>query len=270
MKKIISIILIFIVLLQINTKPIKSFSNTNPSLGIKYTIWDDDYEEKTLTTQVIYYGISFIVVGSISYLLMSQIQKHMGDTKPIENQPSIINSIEDVAIEKVYTYLSNENVSSLKEKLYLKFVDYKNSYMKFEFEKLKSICETNFFNNTVNQLNGLIANNYVNISHTFISKKIKIGNIYEEGNLIVIDLYLLVNYYDYIEDKDGNVIAGRKIEPVDNNLKIEFIITKNKDNITCSKCGKKVFLEKEGPCPYCQELVKIEAKDYIIRNISKC
>ena len=30
------------------------------------------------------------------------------NTKPIENQPSIINSIEDVAIEKVYTYLSKD------------------------------------------------------------------------------------------------------------------------------------------------------------------
>ena len=269
MKKIISLFAIFIIIFQLSPKPTMALTDTKTTLGIKYTIWDEDYEEKNLTTQIVYYGISFVAVGVISYFIMSNIKKHMGDTKPIDTNPSKINTIEDVATEKVYTYLENENVSSIKEKLFLRFVDYKTSYMNFEFEKLKSICETNFYNNTVNQLNNLISNGYINISHTFVSKKIKVGNIYEEGNLIVIDLYLLLNYYDYIEDKDKNVIAGRKLESVDNNLKIEYVITKNKDNITCLKCGKKVFLEKEGPCPYCGALVKIEAKDYVIRNIMK-
>ena len=88
--------------------------------------------------------------------------------------------------------------------------------------------------------------------------------------MFIINLYILVNYYDYIIDKEKNVIAGRQVESTDNCYKIEYIITKNKDNISCLNCGKKVYLEKDGSCPYCGSPVIIEAKDYIIRSITKC
>ena len=269
MKRLLYLIIIITIFIPLSITPTKSFSDNN-LLGIKYTIWDDEYEEKDTPTRIIYYSISFVVVGTIAFITMSEIKKHMGDTKPIEKKPSIINAIEDVSTDKIYTFFSNENISSLKEKLFLKFVDYKTSYMNFDYNKLQNLCEINLYNYIVNQLNSLTNNGYVNISHTFVSKKIKIGDIHEEGNLIVIDLYLLVNYYDYYEDKNKNVVAGRKIEPIDDSLKIEYIITKNKDNITCLNCGKKVYLEKEAPCPYCGTLVKIEATDYLIRSITKC
>ena len=269
MRKKIILLIFTLLFLQISIKPIKSFSDNN-IMGIKYTIWDEDYAEKETGAKILYYSISFLAVGTISYIIMASLKKQMGDTKPIEKKPLLINAIEDVAAEKVYSYLTNENVSSIKEKLLLRFVDYKTSCMNYEYEKLKTICEKSFYDQTIGVLNNLAANNYTNISHTFVSKKIKVGDIHEEGNLIVIELYLLINYYDYIEDKDKNVIAGRKLEAVDNCYKIEYIITKNKDNITCLNCGKKVFLEKETTCPYCGKIVKIEAKDYLIRSITKC
>ena len=269
MKRIASIIILLTIFFQISIRPLKSFSNDN-LLGIKYTIWDDEYEEKDTTTKIVYYSISFVVVGTISFFVMSEIKKHMGDTKPIEVKPSIIHAIEDVASEKVYTFLTNETIGSIKEKLFLRFVDYKASYTAFDTNKLKLICEPNFYNKTANELKAIADNGYVNVSHTIISKINKIGDIKEEGNLIVIDLYLLINYYNYIEDQNKNVIAGRKVESIDEGLKIEFIITKNKDNITCLNCGKKVYFEKDAPCPYCGALVKIEAPDYLIRSITKC
>lgn len=271
MKRIVLLLITFLFIIQLSIKPIKSFSNINTSetIGIKYTIWDDEYEEKSKTTKIIYYSISAIVVGVISYLIMNRLKKSMGDTKPVEKKTPIINAVEDLKAEDIYTYFNNENVSQLKEKLFLRFVDYKTSYMNFEYEKIKSISEVNFYNKTLTELNALMKSGYTNISHTFVSENIKIGNIHEEGNLLVIEMYLLVNYYDYVEDQSKNVVAGRKLESVEECFKIEYIITKNKDNIICLNCGKKVFLEKDGVCPYCGTPVKVEATDYLIRNITK-
>ena len=270
MKKIISMFLIFIILLQLDTKPIKSFSDNSNLLGIKYTIWDDDYEEKDTITQIVYYGISFIIVGTISFLAMNSLKKSMGDTKPSKTDLQFITSIEDVAIEKIYTYFSNENISQLKEKLFLKFVDYKTSYMKYDYNRLQVICDTNLYNYIVNELNTLRQNGYSTYSHSFLLKASKIGDIHEEGNLIVTSIYLQLNYYNYVEDGNKNVIAGKKLEPIEECLKLDYIITKNKDNISCLNCGKKVFLEKNGNCPYCGATVTIDAPDYKLRSITKC
>ena len=269
MKKIAIILVVLTFFFQISIKPVKSFSNSD-LLGIKYTIWDDEYEEKNTTTKIIYYSISFVVVGTISFLIMSKLKKHIGDTKPVETKPSIINAVEDISSDRLYSVLTNENISQLKEKLFLRYVDYKTSYMNYDYNKIQSICTTSFYNNTINELNNLITQGLVNISHTFVSKKVIIGDIHEEGNLIVIDFYLLVNYYNYTIDKNKNVVAGRQLESIDESVKIEYVITKNKDNITCLNCGKKVYLEKDGQCPYCSSPVTIEAKDYLIRSITKC
>ena len=47
MKRIVLLLITFLFIIQLSIKPIKSFSNINTSetIGIKYTIWDDEYEE---------------------------------------------------------------------------------------------------------------------------------------------------------------------------------------------------------------------------------
>ena len=270
MKRITFILILLLFTFQLTIKPSKSLSDTNNILGIKYTIWDDDYEEKNTTTKIIYYSISFLVVGTISFIAMRFLHKSMGDTKPLSKEPLFINGIEDVAMEKIYTYFTNENISKLKEKLFLMYVDYKTSYMNSDFNKLQVICEKNLYNYIINEMNNMKQKGYINIAHSFVLKQSKIGDIHEEGNLIVISIYLQLNYYNYIEDANKNVVAGRKIEPTEECLKIDYIITKNKDNISCLNCGKKVFLEKNGNCPYCGTLVTIDAPNYQIRTITKC
>lgn len=270
MKKIIISILGIIVLINVSLVPVKNLASVdNNTLGIRYTIWDDDYYKNSLAIRIVYVGISILIIGIPSYLIMSFLEKKIGETKPKKNNINYLSGIEDVAIDKVYMFLYNENVGALKEKLFLKFVEYKTAVMQNDFNKLQLILYKNYYDIITKQLGEYNKLGYKCVSHTFVTKGTKIGDIHEEGNLVVITAYLQVNYYDYIENNEGVVISGRQLENVDEFFKIEYIISKKKDDIACLNCGKKVYLENTGKCPYCGTEVLIEAKDYLIRNIEK-
>ncbi len=241
-------------------------SNT---IGIKYTIWDDDYYQNDLGIRIVYFMISFLIVGIPSFLIMKWLENIMGgNTKPV-SKVLYIDRLEDVSMDKVYTYLNNENITSLKEKLYLKFVEYKTEFMNFNYAKLQQLCYITYYNEVVNLLNNLMQNHQVDISHSFTRLGSKIGDIHEENNLIVIEFYLQLDYYESLEDDKGNVISGSRLNTIKDCFKIEYVITKKKDDITCLNCGKKVYMEKDGKCPYCGNDVIIEAKDYLIRKVDK-
>ncbi len=270
MKK--SLLLISLILFfHIFILPAKNLAGSEYSstMDIKYTIWADDYYQHDLKDRIIYLVISCLVVGAPSFTIMKLIQKKAGDTTQTNSKLSYINSVEDISIEKIYTYIKNENVSSFKEKLFLKFVDFKNSFMEFDYNKLQQLCTKDYYRMVANELNTLLQKGYINYCHTFVIKKSKISDIHDEGNLVITTFFVTINYYNYVENREKEVIYGRKIEAVEDCYKIEYVITKDKDNITCLKCGRHVYLEKDGECPYCQSPVIIEAKDYLIRNITK-
>ena len=269
MKKIIISVLGIFLLINMSLVPVKNLASVDNELGIKYTIWDDDYYKNDLITRIIYMGVSVLIVGIPSYLIMRLLEKKIGDTKPRKKDINYLAGVEDVSVEKIYTYLYNENVSSLKEKLFIKFVEYKTAIMQNDLNKLQSLTTKSYYDVISNQLQEYNKLGYKCTSHTFVTKSNKLGDIHEEGNLVILTSYLLINYYDYIENSEGAVISGRKLENVDECFKIEFIISKNKDNIACLNCGKKVYLENTGKCPYCGTEVVVEAKDYLIRNIEK-
>ena len=269
MKKVIICILGIFMLINICLVPTKNLAGKdNNIISIKYTIWDDDYYRYSLGGRVLYLGISILIVGIPSYIVMRLLEKKIGDTKP-KSKINYLLGVDDVSIEKVYTYLYSENVAALKEKLFLKFVEFKTALMQNDLNKLQLLLYKPYYDITTKQLEELNKLGYKPISHTFVTKGTKISNITEDGNLVVITLYIQVNYYDYIENSEGVVITGRKLEAVDEFYKLEFVITKNKDNITCLNCGKRVFLENTGKCPYCGNEVIVDAKDYLIRNVEK-
>ena len=57
MRKKIILLIFTLLFLQISIKPIKSFSDNN-IMGIKYTIWDEDYAEKEKSPKFIIVSFS--------------------------------------------------------------------------------------------------------------------------------------------------------------------------------------------------------------------
>ena len=271
MKKVILKILGLLLFFSIILVPIKCMAKNEVSntIGIKYTIWDDDYYKQNMVMKSLYFVISFLIIGLPTYFFMKFIEKSIGDVSEDNTYQKELHmlSVQDVSMEKIYTYLNNENISSLKEKLFLKFVDYKNACSTFDYNKLQTICYSVFYNSLAQVLSNMANNGQIGVSHTFIRKDEKISDIYEDGNLIVIVVHLYINYYNYIQDSSGTCISGSMVKPIEQCVKIEYIISKNRDNIECLNCKRKVFLENNGNCPYCGSPVVIEAKDYLIRSI---
>ena len=267
MKKIIIGILGIITLFNVSLVPSRSLSSSDnySTIDIKYTIWDDEYYNKDLIIRILYFSFSSFLVGLPAFLLMLWVDSMIGNVKK-EKKVLLIDRLADASLEMIYTYLRNENISALKEKLYLRYVDFKTAIMKYDYNKLQSICFPSYYNQLVNVLNNMASNGQINVSDDFIRKGCKISNIHDEGNLVIIDFYLQLEFLDYVEDANGNLIAGSKLEPVSQCVRIEYVITKNKDDITCLNCGKRVFLDHDGKCPYCGNPVIIEAKDYLIRS----
>ena len=105
MKKVVISILGIIVLINISLVPVKNLASVDNELGIKYTIWDDDYYKNNLAIRIVYLGISILIVGIPSFLIMSYLEKKIGDTKPKKANLNYLAGVEDVAVDKIYTYL---------------------------------------------------------------------------------------------------------------------------------------------------------------------
>lgn len=156
---------------------------------------------------------------------------------------------------------------SFKSVAYQIYLDIQNAWMNFDYEALRKYTTDEIYNTYVMDLDALKLKHNQNKMSDFDLKEIKIVDVREENKIISIDVYLNVEMYDYVIDKDNIVVRGDD----DHKINIEYIITFVKENATleeeevrCPNCGAKVKAVTGGKCSYCGSVIVVNPRDYVM------
>ena len=193
---------------------------------------------------IIYLIVSFSVTCLLIYL----------DSKKIKNAEEIEQAIfEKYDFEKVL--LENE--------LYSIFLEVQTAWMNFNYKKLQKLCTDELYNTYKSQLEVLSIKNGKNIMSDFTLNNIKIFDITEENDLIVVKAYMNVSFYDYVIDcRTAKVTRGRKDVRLTNEYEMIFVKHKHRTVKHCPSCGSE--LNGQRICPYCRSVVYNNNKGFVL------
>ena len=154
-----------------------------------------------------------------------------------------------------------------KEMVYKKYVDIQNAWSNFEYDKLKDLLTDELYNTYVMQLDALKLHKQKNIMSDFECIDCKITNVMEENGIINVVTFLRIHMFDYVVDKDNNIVRGTDKNKVDIQYIIKFVKAKDdsKERI-CPNCGAKINAVVGGQCEYCKTIVLVDPNEFVMSS----
>ena len=146
-----------------------------------------------------------------------------------------------------------------------KYVEIQKAWTDFDYDILRVLLTDELYNTYMMQLDALKLKNQKNIMSDFKLITVKIYNITEENGLLNISIYLRCQMYDYVIDNEEKVVRGDKNHKIDIEYEITFVKTTNEIHETvCPNCGAKIDAVTSGKCDYCDSVIVVDAKDYVM------
>lgn len=235
--------------------------------------WDYDYNSgssdsyrssHTTDPVVTFIGISIFIIFVILIIVYNYY--YLPHSKKLVNQYSSIKE----AINNHAGIWSSEHVGDFipgydKDKLN-KFIDVQNAWMEFDYDALKRLCTDELYESYKSDLEILKAQNGKNIMSDFSFVNSRIVDIKDEGDKVVISIFLEVKFHDYVINVDTNkVTRGNKKTIMDNRYNLVFVTSKTDTGI-CPNCGAKT---DSRDCSYCGSHVDSLNKDFVLSNKSR-
>ncbi len=158
------------------------------------------------------------------------------------------------------------NREEFKNELYNIFVDIQMAWMNFDYDALSKLCSNELFSRYKSQLEVLKSKHGKNIMSDFTPVKIIINSVAVNNNMILVNLFLDVIFYDYVIDTITNqVTRGTKNKKLNNMYHLQY--TKKIDPIdTCPSCGSKLTELKDSKCPYCNSTIINNNQNFVLSN----
>lgn len=160
----------------------------------------------------------------------------------------------------------------LKNELYTKFLQIQDSYTKFDYDKLRSLCSDDFYNSYKEQMELLQSKLKEHIMCNHVLLDIKITSIERINNQIVVDVYMKVAFIDYIfSNKLNKIVKGNKKYRITNYYEMTFIKGVDiSEDIVCPGCGANIKVNASGKCDFCDSIIVKKPNSFVLctkRNI---
>lgn len=155
-----------------------------------------------------------------------------------------------------------------KKMVFDKYVAIQNAWSEFDYDALRNLLTDELYNSYTMQLDALQVKKQKNIMSDFSNIDCKITKVTEENNIIDVTVYLRVQMFDYVIDKDNKVVRGNKNQRFDINYIIHFVKTNESKETTCPNCGAKINVVSGGKCEYCRAIVVTDPNEYVMSSKS--
>lgn len=237
--------------------------------------WDSDWGSSSYDSD---WGFSYIPLGGIddvSFLIvifvviicfgLIKFYTKMSIRKVNHTIPDNTEIIPEISEEEVKKYMPDFNKEEFLNNCYQKFIDVQNAWSEFDYDKLRSLLTDELYNSYHTQLVALKAKKQKNLMEGFDKESIKITNLDFKDNKLILTVNLIVWFYDYVVDKDNNVVRGTKNKKIVNSYNLVFIsTTTKKKKTTCPSCGAPVSNDVSNICEYCKSNIVFESHDWIL------
>ena len=222
---------------------------------------------------LIFMIVSMLAPMGIFYLIVYLLIKQAKNRKLLVSssfEPKGITSVKkdkiynDVDIKVVKDYLPSYELLTLKNRLKNTYIEIQNAWMLSDYNELKNKCSDVLYNYYVPQLVMLNNEGRKNIIKDIEFNEIKIIDIKKVYNIIYINAYVDVTYYDYIINTlSKNIVSGFNNEKVNNKYILTFEYRHvNNNKMNCPNCGAVINNGKK--CNYCGTDVSEFKNDFIL------
>ena len=145
------------------------------------------------------------------------------------------------------------------------FIKLQNAWSDFDYDGMKSLLSDELYNNYVSQLKTLSIKKQKNVMSDFVKEKIYITDFRQDAKVDTIEVILSISFFDYVIDKDENVVRGNNKHKVHNTYKLTFSrkVGKKKLN-TCPNCGAKLKKTHTFVCDYCKTTITNNNHDWVL------
>ena len=160
------------------------------------------------------------------------------------------------------------NIEELKQELYDKFVKIQEAWMNFDYDNLRKLCNDNIYNTYYEELEALKLKDGKNIMRDFIKIEDKIMCINKNKNIISVEYYLNVEFYDYvINTRTYKREKGNDRIKIHNIYKLTFTKSTKENNI-CPNCGAPI---KSGStkCSHCKAIIVKDSSEFVLSEKRK-
>ena len=163
--------------------------------------------------------------------------------------------------------------SMFKTKVDNTFVMLFTSVMTKEMDNVKHMLSEEVFNKYNTYVQELISKEETQMYDMLNVAETEITNVEITDELIKINVSLLSKAYDYVMDKNGNIIKGQDQRREEIRYHLTFtkkLAFKNhKDVRKCPGCGASINTNLSGKCEYCDTIYNAVDYDYILSSIEK-
>lgn len=175
-------------------------------------------------------------------------------------EPELVNIVTDETLQKY-----NINKDELIDEIYNKYVNVQESWMNFDYDKMKKLLTDELFNSYSSQLKVLKLKNQKNVMSGFEFLNCKIIEIKEENGIRSIDVALRVKQYDYVVNEENEVVRGNKNKKNEVTYELVFVKSINPDNVViCPNCGAESKVITGDNCEYCKSKIVIPPKEFVL------
>lgn len=151
--------------------------------------------------------------------------------------------------------LDNEENLKIAEEAYQIYYDVQMAWMNFDYKKLRTLVTDELYNMYQAQLRILKFKEQQNVMEDFNPVQKNVVSREKMNGIETIKVLLFVEFYDYIKDKDENVVSGYKTTKVNVSYLLTYVVNEDSETI-CSGCGAELS-DRETECSYCH--TKIQA-----------
>ena len=140
-----------------------------------------------------------------------------------------------------------------------------------ELENIKHFLSDEVYNEYQKKVDELTKNHLIQMYDEINVAQTEILNYSITNQEMIIKVYILSRYLDYLMDEDGNYVSGNTNVRSEKNNHLTFtkkINYKESEAVRkCPGCGASIDVNAGGKCAYCGTIYNLEDKDWVLTSI---
>ena len=262
---IIFLLIVIISILSINLITIKADSGWDSSYDSDWdsgsswdwdsgSSWDWDSGSSRSSSGSSFDPVAFIIFIVVIIIIFSSLKSTNNKNNNINKYNQVIPSSEGV-VNLIKKQIPNFDEQQFLNDTYQVYLDVQKAWMNFDYDKLKGLLTDELYNTYHSQLKALNAKKQKNIMDGFHLNNHRIASFNNSNKELTIKTYLSVAFYDYVVDKNENVVRGNKYRKIVMTYELTFIRSVTQGENKCPNCRAPLSDSASNYCEYCRSTI---------------
>ena len=160
--------------------------------------------------------------------------------------------------------ISSEELQKYKEQTFDIYKKIQTAWMDFDYDTLRKYTTDELYNLYHSQLIALKAKKQQNIMKDFNLTSFNVVNLEQNDNSITLTVHMTIECYDYVVDKNQQVVRGTDRRKNIYNYEMTFIKGLDTVDNKCPNCNAPLENVNSSVCPYCDSIIINDNHDYVL------